>query len=70
VIENLTISGNLLTLFEGCWRFIRRYCEVWDARPRTFPGKDEGDVSLTVTRDYGGKILVQKTDSIHCLPWN
>ncbi len=29
------------------------------------PGKDEGDVSLTVTRDYGGSVLVQMTDSIH-----
>ncbi len=29
------------------------------------PGKDEGDVSLTVSRDYGGKVLVQKEDSIH-----
>jgi hypothetical protein len=29
------------------------------------PGKDEGDVSLTVSRDYGGKVLAQKTDSIH-----
>jgi hypothetical protein len=29
------------------------------------PGKDQGDVDLTVTRDYGTKVLVQKTDSIH-----
>jgi uncharacterized protein DUF4430 len=29
------------------------------------PGKDQGDISLTVTRDYGGKVLLQKTDSIH-----
>jgi hypothetical protein len=29
------------------------------------PGKDEGDVTLTVTRDYGNDVLVQKTDSIH-----
>jgi hypothetical protein len=28
------------------------------------PGKDEGDVTLTVTRDYGGKVMLQKTDSI------
>ena len=28
------------------------------------PGKDEGDVSLTVTRDYGTKVMLQKTDSI------
>jgi Domain of unknown function (DUF4430) len=28
------------------------------------PGKDEGDVSLTVTRDYGSKVMLQKSDSI------
>jgi len=29
------------------------------------PGKDQGDVSLAVTRDYGSKVIVQKQDSIH-----
>jgi hypothetical protein len=29
------------------------------------PGKSTGDVDLTVSRDYGTKILVQKQDSIH-----
>jgi Domain of unknown function (DUF4430) len=29
------------------------------------PGKDVGDVDLTVTRDYGVNVLVHKTDSIH-----
>ncbi|MGA8927137.1 MAG: hypothetical protein WB462_13025, partial [Solirubrobacterales bacterium] len=29
------------------------------------PGKDQGDVSLTVTRDYGSKVLLQKSDSIN-----
>jgi hypothetical protein len=28
------------------------------------PGSDQGDVELTVTRDYGQHVLVQKTDSI------
>jgi len=28
------------------------------------PGNDEGDVSLTVTRDYGSKVMLQKSDSI------
>jgi Domain of unknown function (DUF4430) len=28
------------------------------------PGKDEGDVALTVTRDYGRQVMQQKTDSI------
>jgi hypothetical protein len=29
------------------------------------PGEDEGDVSLTVTRDYGTEVMLQKEDSIH-----
>jgi hypothetical protein len=29
------------------------------------PGKSTGDVDLTVTRDYGSKVLIQKQDSIH-----
>jgi Domain of unknown function (DUF4430) len=28
------------------------------------PGKDQGEVTLTVTRDYGGQVMFQKTDSI------
>jgi hypothetical protein len=28
------------------------------------PGKDEGDVTLSVTRDYGTEVMLQKTDSI------
>jgi hypothetical protein len=28
------------------------------------PGRDEGDVELTVTRDYGSKVMLQRTDSI------
>jgi hypothetical protein len=29
------------------------------------PGKSTGDVDLTVTRDYGAQVLLQKHDSIH-----
>ena len=28
------------------------------------PGKDEGDIELTVTRDYGNRVMLQKSDSI------
>jgi uncharacterized protein DUF4430 len=28
------------------------------------PGKDEGDLELTVTRDYGTRVMVEKNDSI------
>jgi uncharacterized protein DUF4430 len=29
------------------------------------PGRNEGDVQLTVTRDYGRQVMLQKPDSIH-----
>jgi hypothetical protein len=29
------------------------------------PGKDEGEVQLTVTRDYGSEVMLQKSDSIN-----
>jgi ATP-dependent DNA helicase RecG len=34
VIERLELKGNLFTLYEAAMRFIARYCDLWDARPR------------------------------------
>ncbi|HJZ82565.1 MAG TPA: RNA-binding domain-containing protein [Pyrinomonadaceae bacterium] len=33
VIERLELHGNLATLYESSLRFIRRYCDLWEARP-------------------------------------
>lgn len=52
VIEDLTITGNLLTLFEGAWRFLKRYCEMWETRPRSFPGKEEADSPIAARANY------------------
>jgi ATP-dependent DNA helicase RecG len=37
VVEQLSITGHLLTLYESTLRFIGRYCDLWDARPKKFP---------------------------------
>jgi ATP-dependent DNA helicase RecG len=37
-IERIHLTGNLFTLYEAMLRFITRYCDLWDARPRKFPG--------------------------------
>lgn len=42
VIEQLTINGNLLTIYETMLRFIERYCDLWDARPRASKIEREG----------------------------
>jgi ATP-dependent DNA helicase RecG len=34
VVERIKLSGNLSTLYEAALRFISRYCDLWDARPR------------------------------------
>jgi ATP-dependent DNA helicase RecG len=50
-IERLHLHGNLHTLFEAALRFISRYCDLWDERPRSFPGADAGvDVAAVVAR--------------------
>ena len=41
VIERLEINGNLHTLHEAAIRFIRRYCDLWEKRPRTLSQSSE-----------------------------
>ncbi len=36
VIERVKLSGNLLTLYEGLARFVRRYCDLSEVRPKGF----------------------------------
>jgi ATP-dependent DNA helicase RecG len=52
VIETAKLSGNLLSLFDGAVRFIRRYCELWESRPRAFPGAADGDVPVIARANY------------------
>jgi ATP-dependent DNA helicase RecG len=33
VVERIELQGNLATLYESAQKFIRRYCDLWDARP-------------------------------------
>jgi ATP-dependent DNA helicase RecG len=40
-VETVVLTGNLHTLFESCMRFVERYCDLWDARPRAAAAKPE-----------------------------
>lgn len=35
IIERSHLTGNLFTLYEATLRFLSRYCDLWDARPRS-----------------------------------
>ncbi len=49
-VESVRLSGNLHTLYESALRFVERYCDLWDKRPRMFPGRttagDGGNVEI------------------------
>ncbi len=51
VIERVNLEGNLLTLYESALRFLGRYCDFWDARPRKFPAADE-DSPIAARANY------------------
>jgi len=34
VIDRIEINGNLMLQYESAIRFIKRYCDLWDARPK------------------------------------
>ncbi|HYY42801.1 MAG TPA: RNA-binding domain-containing protein [Pyrinomonadaceae bacterium] len=39
-VERAQLGGNLHTLYESALRFVRRYCDLWDARPRRLPAAE------------------------------
>ena len=41
VIERVKFSGNLLSIYEGMMRFIRRYCDLSQTRPKNGHASDE-----------------------------
>jgi len=52
-VESAVMTGNLHTLFESALRFVERYCDLWDARPRAFPGRaDAGDAPVAARANY------------------
>jgi predicted HTH transcriptional regulator len=52
VIERVQLAGNLHTLYEAALRFISRYCDLWDARPRKFPASEAGDSPVAARANY------------------
>jgi predicted HTH transcriptional regulator len=49
-IESLTLAGNLHTLYESAMRFISRYCDLWQQRPRRFPEAEQTEQQAVVAR--------------------
>ena len=52
VVERLKITGNLLTIYEASLRFIKRYSDLRDTRPRTFPAANVEDSPIAARANY------------------
>lgn len=52
VVERVTITGQLLSLYESTLRFIGRYCDLWDTRPRNFPAANIEDSPVAARANY------------------
>lgn len=50
-IERQQLVGNLYQLYDATLKFINRYAELWDERPRAFPGAD-GDSPVVARGNY------------------
>ncbi|HVF49694.1 MAG TPA: RNA-binding domain-containing protein [Pyrinomonadaceae bacterium] len=54
-VESLQLQGNLHTLYEASLRFIRRYCDLEDARPRTLPGRTETEADADPAEHFAAR---------------
>jgi ATP-dependent DNA helicase RecG len=52
IIERVSIAGNLLMLYETTLRFVTRYCDLWDTRPKHFPAGEVDDSPVAARGNY------------------
>jgi predicted HTH transcriptional regulator len=52
IVERVTFTGNLATLYEAMLRFVNRYCDLWDARPRRFPEVENDESPVSARANY------------------
>lgn len=48
LVEATVLKGNLHSVYGSALRFIERYCDLWDERPRRFPGALDEEMDLPV----------------------
>src|SRR6267143_2129868 len=52
VIERVQLSGNMLTLYEATLRFLTRYCDLWESRPRKLPEAQDIESPVPARANY------------------
>ncbi|MFL6211256.1 MAG: helix-turn-helix domain-containing protein [Pyrinomonadaceae bacterium] len=64
-IERAQLAGNLHTLHEAALRFIRRYCDLWDERPRRLASSEAADEPVAARANYHrGAVMEAVTNAL------
>jgi predicted HTH transcriptional regulator len=58
-VESLQLTGNLHTLFESALRFVERYCDLWDKRPRSSPASRDAESPVAPRANYQRGALIE-----------
>lgn len=53
VVERLKLSGNLVSVYEGLTRFLRRYCDLSEVRPKSSVAAEESPVPARASYHRG-----------------
>ncbi|HYK21483.1 MAG TPA: RNA-binding domain-containing protein [Pyrinomonadaceae bacterium] len=59
IIERVKLSGNLLTIYEGLTRFIRRYCDLTDVRPKASMSSLEDESPVPARSSYHTGVVAE-----------
>ena len=52
IVERTTLTGGLATVYEAMLRFVSRYCDLWETRPRRFLNTDADGSPITPRANY------------------
>lgn len=52
IVERAKLGGNLLTIHEAALRFITRYCDLWDTKPRELATAGEHESPVPARANY------------------
>lgn len=61
VVEKLEVVGNLTRLFDGAVSFLKRYADLWDARPprTSISSRDEKGVPIPARSNYSRVTMIE-----------
>lgn len=58
-VEALELTGNLHTLYESAVRFVERYCDLWEKRPRMSRAETPADSPIAPRANYHRAALTE-----------